>query len=105
MHDEDCALALDVQLPRVSVKRGGIHYPRFRVETLVKASRRRFLRRRTWQVHVRYWEPSQHRYLHHIMEGFPTKELAVNAQQIIRFLMMNVNEQYHEERNARDTSC
>jgi hypothetical protein len=85
-------------LPAVSVRRGGIPFPRFRVEATVHKARKRFLRRQTWDLHVRYWEPQQKRYMSHRMEGFPAENLANNAAEIINFTIRCINDQYEEEK-------
>lgn len=86
-------------IPEVTVKRGGVRFPRFRVETMVTRRRRRwFWQRKRWNLHVRYWDPAQHRNAHHIMEGFPAENLAINAAEIIKFMMQTINDQYQEER-------
>jgi hypothetical protein len=90
------------EFPAISTIRGGILYPRFVVEVQVRKVKKRFLRRQTWNVDVSYYDVSQKRFMNHVMEGFPSPELATNAAEIIRFTMMNINEQYHEEkRRAR----
>lgn len=89
------------EFPKVQVKRGGIFYPRYRVETMVQPARKRFLRRQTWNLHVRYWDPAQKRYMNHIMEGFPAENLANNAAEIMKFTIQTINEQVHQEQLRR----
>lgn len=91
-----------LEFPAINTIRGGILYPRYVVEARVGRARKRFLRRQTWNVDVSYYDVSQKRFMNHIMEGFPAENLAVNAAEIIKFMIMNINEQYHEEkRRAR----
>lgn len=89
------------EFPKVQVKRGGIFYPRYRVETMVQRARKRFLRRQMWQLHVRYWDPAHQKNMHHVMI-FASEHDANNAEQIIKFTVKNINEQVHQEQqNAR----
>jgi hypothetical protein len=83
----------------VSVKRGGIRWPRFRVETFVDMRRVGFWRRKEWRLHVRYWDPEKHKHAHHYMQ-FAQENLANNAAETIKFMMQTMNEQYEGERNA-----
>lgn len=90
-----------LEFPQVQTKRGGIYFPRFRVETMVQARKPHWWSRRTWNLHVRYWDPAQKRYVNHIMEGFPAENLANNAAKIIEFTIQTINEQVEEEKRAR----
>jgi hypothetical protein len=93
---------LRAMIPKVTVPRGGIKYPRFRVETMVVPKVRGWIwQKRTWNLHVRYWDPARQKNMHHIMEGFLTEALASNAEQIIKFAIKNINDQVQEERSAR----
>lgn len=89
-----------LEIPQVQVKRGGLYWPRFRVETMVQPAKRRFLRRRMWQLHVRYWDPENNKHAHHYMV-FASQQDANNAEQIIKFTIQTINEQYEEEKRAR----
>lgn len=88
-----------LELPKIQVKRGGIRYPRFRVELLVHPMRKRFLRRRQWRLSIR-WTEMDGRFQHHHME-FSSEPLARNAEQIMKFALQTINEEYW---NERDTS-
>lgn len=89
-----------LEFPQVKTERGGVHWPRFRVETMVQPAKRRFLRRRMWQLHIRYWEPASHKNMHHVM-AFASEHDARNAEEIIKFAIKNINDQYQEENRAR----
>lgn len=91
------------EFPQVQVERGGIYYPRYRVETMVQSAKKRFLRRQMWQLHVRYWDPAAFKYMHHMMI-FASEHDANNAEQIIKFTIQTINEQYNEEKRARETA-
>jgi hypothetical protein len=88
-----------LELPALSVKRGGIRWPRFDVETHVHPVRR-FLRRREWRLNYRYWEPEIKKYSHHYMT-FASENDARNAQAIIKGHFASINREYHKEKDAR----
>lgn len=88
------------EFPAIGTVRGGIFYPRYRVETMVEPAKKRFLRRRTWRLHVRYWDPENNKHAHHYMV-FASQQDANNAEQIIKFTIQTINEQYQEEQRAR----
>jgi hypothetical protein len=90
-----------LEFPRLEISRGGMMFPRFIVDTAVLKAEKRFLRRQTWELHVRYWDPEQQRFAHHIMQGFPTENLANNAAEIIKFTIQTINTAYHKESRAR----
>jgi len=82
-------------LPQLTVKRGGIRWGRFRVETLIlPVDGRRWYNRTRWELHIRYHDGERH--MHHRME-FDQRDLAENAKQIIQFMMKWTNETYEEE--------
>jgi hypothetical protein len=86
-------------LPALSVPRGGIKYPRFRVETMVVPKVRGWIwQRRTWSLHVCYWDPERQKNMYHIMEGFLTEALAGNAAEIIKFAVQAINKDYDVEK-------
>lgn len=96
----DYEIAHPLGFPQLQVKRGGLYWPRFRVETMVQPAKRRFLRRQMWQLHVRYWDPENNKHAHHYMV-FASQHDANNAEQIIKFAIQTINEQYQEEKRAR----
>lgn len=89
-----------LEFPKVQIKRGGIYFPRYLVETMVQPARKRFLRRRMWQLHIRYWEPENHKNMHHVMV-FASEHDARNAEEIMKFTVKNINDQVEEEKRAR----
>lgn len=89
-----------LEFPKVQTKRGGIYFPRYRVETTVQPAKKRLLRRRMWQLHVRYWNPAAHESTYHVMV-FASEQDANNAEQIIKFMIKNINNQVEAEKRAR----
>lgn len=87
----------ETPLPRIQVKRGGIRFPWFRVETAISIHKR-WLRRTFWRVNVRYHDGE--RMMHHYMTFYSASD-AANAEQIIKFTVQTVNEKYWREKDAR----
>ena len=96
----DYEIAHPLEFPQIQTMRGGIYFPRYRVETMIQPARKRFLRRRTWQLHVRYWDPVAFKNMHHVMV-FSSAHDARNAEEIIKFTIKNINDQVEAEKRAR----
>lgn len=83
-------------LPALSVRRGGIRFPRFVVVEAVVVGRTRMLWRTKWFVHVRYIEGG--RPLLSVAGPFRARADAQNAKSVIDGIVTWINDRYHAEK-------
>lgn len=112
-HDKGCAMVLSrsalqsagwmmpsenlYDIPQLQIKRGGIKFPRFRAETAI-VSRRRWFRRTTWTLHVRYRSGANP---DHMKIVFRNEQEARDAESGIKTMMQSINDDYNAEKSRK----